>query len=174
MMVGAKLGKLTENDHIPLVHYNHCLSQLRCNPPRQECFLQQCDQCGDSSNLSERLRITFDNLVIAEVELKKWVTTDRSTLQTVKLSADDFIHEFCTQLEILQRHDFISRQQASCLKDTRESLQPGHFLVVCDFAENYSFVMQDEAQSFHWNNAQATLHPFVCYYREAGDDCVTH
>ena len=28
MMIGAKLGKLTENDNIPLVHYNHCLATL--------------------------------------------------------------------------------------------------------------------------------------------------
>ena len=59
-------------------------------------------------------------------------------------------------------------------RDTREALQSGDFLVVWDFAENYSFVMQDETQSFHWNNAQATLHPFVCYYRENADSSVSH
>ena len=32
-----------------------------------------------------------------------------------------------------------------------------------DFAENYSYVVQDEIQSFHWENKQATLHPFVAY-----------
>ena len=32
---------------------------------------------------------------------------------------------------------------------------------VADFSENYSFVLQDAAQGFHWNNAQATMHPFV-------------
>ena len=37
-----------------------------------------------------------------------------------------------------------------------------------DFAENYSFVLQDAVQGFHWNNAQATVHPFVCYYRSLG------
>ncbi len=36
------------------------------------------------------------------------------------------------------------------------------------------FVLQDEAQLFSWNNAQAILHPFVCYYCEAGNDCVSH
>ena len=37
-----------------------------------------------------------------------------------------------------------------------------------DFAENFTFVMQDEVQSYHWNNAQATIHPFVCYWLENG------
>ena len=34
--------------------------------------------------------------------------------------------------------------------------------------ENYAFVLQDASQSFHWNNDQATLHPFVVYFRQAG------
>ena len=38
--------------------------------------------------------------------------------------------------------------------------------MTCDFAENYSFIVQDEAQSFHWNNSMATVHPFVVYYKE--------
>ena len=42
-----------------------------------------------------------------------------------------------------------------------------------DFAENYSFVIQDAVQGFHWNNTQATIHPFVAYYYDAvrGEVC---
>ena len=55
-----------------------------------------------------------------------------------------------------------------------------------DFSENYSFILQDAAQGFHWNNSQATLHPFVVYVylREDGElkhlsyvvfsDCLVH
>jgi hypothetical protein len=42
------------------------------------------------------------------------------------------------------------------------ALNTNEYIVVCDFAENYFFVLQD-VQSFHWNNAQATIHPFVIY-----------
>ena len=38
-------------------------------------------------------------------------------------------------------------------------------IVIADFAENYSFILQDAAQGFHWYNDQATLHSFVCHYR---------
>ena len=34
-----------------------------------------------------------------------------------------------------------------------------------DFAENYSFDIQNEVQGFHWTNKQATVHPVVCYFR---------
>ena len=35
-----------------------------------------------------------------------------------------------------------------------------------NFAENFSYVVQDEIQTFHWENKQATLHPFVAYQRK--------
>lgn len=34
-----------------------------------------------------------------------------------------------------------------------------------DFAENYLFVLQDEAHRFHWNNFMATVHPCVIYFK---------
>jgi hypothetical protein len=40
----------------------------------------------------------------------------------------------------------------------------GEIAVICDFPENCYFIIQDEAQGFHWNNAQATLYPFLAYY----------
>ena len=39
-------------------------------------------------------------------------------------------------------------------------------LVVGDFAENLTFVMQGEDQSYHWNNAQDTIQQFVRYWLE--------
>ena len=44
--------------------------------------------------------------------------------------------------------------------------------MVGDFSENYSYVVQDAAQGFHWNNSQCTIHPFVAYYRSS--DGVQH
>ena len=33
-----------------------------------------------------------------------------------------------------------------------------------DFAENYSFLLRNATQGFHWNNSQVRIHPFVIYY----------
>ena len=48
----------------------------------------------------------------------------------------------------------------------------------------HSFVAQDVVQTFHWNNSQATLHPYVVYYKSKGElkhlnlcvisDCLKH
>ena len=61
---------------------------------------------------------------------------------------------------------FISKAQSALLKSTRETLMPGTAIILMDFAENYSFVVQDAVQGHHWNNSQATLHPFAVYYIE--------
>ena len=34
-----------------------------------------------------------------------------------------------------------------------------------------AFVLQDVAQGSHYNNLQATIHPFVCYFTESGKIC---
>ena len=63
-------------------------------------------------------------------------------------------------------HDFIAKMQSRFASKTKESLQPGEYLVVADFSENYSAVILDEIQSYHWNSTQTTIHPFVCYYKD--------
>jgi hypothetical protein len=52
-------------------------------------------------------------------------------------------------------------------KELKCNLQSSEFVVLCDFAENCSFLLQDEAQGFQWNNAQATIHPFVIYFKKS-------
>jgi hypothetical protein len=66
------------------------------------------------------------------------------------------------KLLLLLRHAFIATRQAMFLKEMKCNLQSGESVVLCDFTENYSSVLQDEAQEFHWSNAQATIQPSIC------------
>ena len=114
------------------------------------------------------------------------MSVDRSTLETITKPVDDYVDSFCDQIKLLIPHSFIAKQQSLFQTDaTRMStLLPRQFVVIGDFSENYSFVLQDAAQGFHWNNSQATIHPFVAYYRESGkleyvsyviiSDCLHH
>jgi hypothetical protein len=43
----------------------------------------------------------------------------------------------------------------------------GELAVLCDFAENFSFVLQDGAQGSHWNSAQVTVHPCITYFKKS-------
>ena len=89
----------------------------------------------------------------------------QNNLETVVKSNDDFVEDLIDRLCRLQRHSFIATQQSTFMKEIKEGPMDGEVLVIGDFAENYSFVLQDEIQGYHWTNSQATIHPFVIYHR---------
>ena len=33
---------------------------------------------------------------------------------------------------------------------------------MADFSENYTCIVQDAIQSYHWNAKHVTIHPFLC------------
>ena len=51
----------------------------------------------------------------------------------------------------------------------KENILIDEAIVTGDFAENYSFVVQDATQIFHWTIDQVMLHPIVIYHLNA--DC---
>ena len=165
MMAGSRLEALTDGE---MKHYRHCLAAMQCNPPNVACFLGNCDQCPGTEPIHARLQAVTDENEVDTVEIRQWTTTDRATLQTIVLPVDEFIEIFVAMLKKLMVHDFIAKMQASFLQQRKDTLKDGEFIVVADFSENYSFVVQDEIQSFHWNNAAVTIHPFVCYYVDKG------
>lgn len=46
-----------------------------------------------------------------------------------------------------------------------ENLLPGEILICLDFAENYAYVIQNSAQSFHWNNTKLYDVTVLIYYK---------
>ena len=113
--------------------------------------------------------LLMDDNMIDSVVFRQWVSFDRSTLETKP--ADEFVESFCEKLELVLPHSFIAMQQASFYKDHKSTLQPEELLVTAEFSENYSFILQDAAQGFHWNNSQATIHPFVSCYIDSAELC---
>lgn len=108
----------------------------------------------------------------------------RTTLKISCLPFEDFIEAFIEKVEVLIPHSFIATQQVQFFSECKKKLKEGELAVVADFSENYSFVVQDAAQGMHWNNSQATIHPFVVYYQHSEEvhhisfviisDCLQH
>ena len=63
-------------------------------------------------------------------------------------------------------HSFIAKCQSNYLRECKENFEEHEVIILGHFAKNYSFVVQDEVQGFHWNNLQCTLHPVVVYYKD--------
>ncbi|XP_046591732.1 uncharacterized protein LOC124293708 [Neodiprion lecontei] len=149
--------------------YHDLIKQISCDSPNPLCYRGDCSSCASFDMVTHEMESLFDDNFVESISYKRWTHTDRSVLETIAQETERFLETLKEQTIVLKKHDFIAKQQSAYLKDRKSRLQPGEFLVLGDFAENYAFVVQDEIQSFNWNNNQATIHPFVVYYVENED-----
>ena len=161
MMAGGRLEILSNGWY---THYADCLAAIQCEPPpTYKCATGTCKRCPGAEPLWEELETIMEENAVETVQYNQWVSTDRANLNTCVVSVEEFLDVFIAALQKLQLHDFIAKNQATFLAEKT----PGEFLVIADFSENYSFIVHDEVQSFHWNNLQATVHPFLCYLKNS-------
>lgn len=165
MISGSHLGKLTKGENYHLTDNHQCILAVTCNEVSASCYLGDCSTC---SKLMDDFVLYMEEIFyknsVDDFVYKQWLSTDRTTLQTLSQSTEEFIETFHAGLQTLKKHNFIAKAQSKFCSDRKGSLKVGEVLAIADFAENYSFILQDAAQGFHWNNDQATLHPFICYY----------
>ena len=75
--------------------------------------------------------------------MAKHFSTNRTELVTQTLSVDEFIDLLVKNIDNLTAHSYISKCQARYLKSRKENLPDNSMLVLGDFAENYTFLVQD-------------------------------
>ncbi|KYM93379.1 hypothetical protein ALC62_16021 [Cyphomyrmex costatus] len=149
--------------------YHDFLKKITCETPGLPCYLNECGNCPKIDIVINEIEQLFEENFVENLTYSRWTQTDRSTLENVVMPSEEFIDILKESLEKLKTHNFIAKEQSAYMQHCKINLQPGEFLVLGDFAENYAFVVQDEIQSFHWNNNQATIHPFVVYYRDENE-----
>ena len=160
MIEGAKLN----------ANYKDLIAFMVCDIDNEKCMFDTCTECPGPDALLDILKNELD-ILPDEVIFKQWVETDRAELITQVMPNEEFLNSLVDKLALLKFHHFVSKAQAQYLKETKENLKENHCLVIGDFAENYTFTVQDEIQSFHWTNTQATLHPFVIYFKKEDKVC---
>ena len=69
--------------------------------------------------------------------------------------------------DLLIAHSYIAKSQAKYLSILKENLLSSTCIVLADFAENYSMVVQDAVQGWHWIKQQCTIHPIIIYYKDS-------
>jgi hypothetical protein len=149
--------------------YHDLMKCLVCSTDEKLCMIHRCANCPNSEALRNYLESLFEGSndnVSDQIHYKQWVTVDYTSLQDYTNNIGEFIDILVEKVEKLTCHHYIAKHQSRFLTTHKESLQPNEAIIILDFAENYSFIVQDAAQGFHWNNSQATLHPFVAYYKD--------
>ena len=159
----AAIGKLR-------LDYKVLLSSMVCRPDSRDCMLHLCDDCPGKEHLlvsiQNSLRDHLDMDAEDEITFSQWSHTDRPQIVTQQTMAEQFVELLVEKLDLLRIHHFIANSQARYLTECKETLDDGTAIVLMDFAENYSFIVQDSIQGFYWDNSQATIHPFGIYYME--------
>ena len=82
-------------------------------------------------------------------------------METIIEPAIEFFDTLFEKLDTLNRDDFNAKQQSNFHKEVKSNPKIGEFPTLGDFSQNFSFVVQNEAQSFHWSSSSVTTHPFV-------------
>lgn len=168
---GAKLGKLKlENESQPLSSYRDCIKMFICQPPTNDCYFGKCNKCPGSTKLRNTVENFLSENFLDEITCKQWTQADRCSLETIIKSSDDFVDVLIESIPKLVQHDFVAQQQAEYFQLTKTHLKVEQVLVVADFSENYSFILQNSIQGVYWNNTQATVHPFACYYKSIDEN----
>ena len=83
--------------------------------------------------------------------------------------AKDIIQGFLQHLNVFIPHNFQSYWQNSQFKECLKNFPDDVVMSVVDFAENYTFKVQNEIQSMHWYNDQCTIMVQICYWKEDGN-----
>ena len=122
-----------------------------CNPPSIDCYMSQCKQCPGTEKLQGKLLAIMDDNVVDSIQYQQWTQTDRSSLKTVVQPVEEFLDEFMAVLKKLQYHDFIAKVQSNFILDIKSNLRSNEYLVIADCSENYTCVVQDAVQSYHWH-----------------------
>ena len=94
------------------------------------------------------------------------------TMIPLNRTIEEFVDEVCKQVELLCEHHHIKNSQATYLEHCKSTLPEDNVFFLLDFAENYSFIIQDVFQGCHWNNSQGTLHSVIIY--EKYQENLTH
>ena len=152
------------------ITYKSMMSLAVCNLESRDCCLLKCDKCPTDDYLKAYILSFFPSYETEgdhiEVTFKQWVSVDRSDLVNKSLPLFDFVDYVLNQLRKLLPHSFIAKSQTAYFKRRKETVAEGEVICCMDFSENYSFVIQDEVQGYHWTQKYCTVHPCVCYFRE--------
>ena len=151
--------------------YHSLIDMIVCNRVSKICMIHRCTHCPGTHSVRQFL---YDHLIYEkecneadeqmEIDFKQWTKVGRADLASMKLPVYEFIELLIEKLSKITVHSFIARAQSDYLKILKETLGPSEVIMLGDFAENYSFVIQDEVQGYHWNKSQCSLHPVVLYH----------
>lgn len=153
------------------------LDSCVCSFDDEDCMLGNCSDCPGEVGVREYLETHKLIKETGSIIYNTWEPINISksgddvhggTRVTLLKKIEDvatFYKGFFSDIVKLKKHHYISETQKYCFIYLRDNLDYGEGLMNMDFSENFTFIAQDSVQASYYNNIQATIHPFVLYYR---------
>lgn len=145
MLSGAALLSMQYVDR-EMSSFSDFLKSIKCTSPSEDCHLRRCEDCSDVSQLKDAILNKLQSEEIESITYQQWVNVDRCALETLIKSTDQFVEELMEKLEALSPHHYICKQQATYFRQAKKETTNTKVVVVADFSENYSFVLQNSVQ----------------------------
>ena len=147
--------------------YHELIDMIVCSRESKQCMVHRCPSCPDGSALTSYLKQHLEQHAcknlrdddhddsddedyengdeqLEEMEedtisFCQWTSVDRSQLVSMELPISEFIFTLAHKLGDLTSHSFIAKAQAQYLKQCKNELKAGDFVILLDFAENYNY-----------------------------------
>jgi hypothetical protein len=138
-------------------------------------MMTRCPSCPGADFLEKFLDESINDETEDAITYKTWAQTDRTKLETVQSSRDDFIDSLVVAVGNLTAHHYVNRNQSAHFVKCKEEIDNETCVLVSDFSKKISFIIQDSIQGYFWANDQATLLPFPGYMKleDGTDDSVS-
>ena len=95
--------------------------------------------------------IHIDEYEKEHIKFKQWKKDENKTdLLSCELAAEESIKEVTFHFHTLRAHHFFVKPHGDFLKDLKEKLKENELIILLHFAQNYSFIVQDAVQGYHW------------------------
>jgi hypothetical protein len=88
----------------------------------QSCFFSDCKECPGLSEVEDILENILEENAIETITCKQWFT-DRSTLETIIISSEDFLDTLRDKLSPLLQHSFMASQQNKFLNELQSTIK---------------------------------------------------
>lgn len=170
---------------------------LVCDSSSKTCMLGLCAKCPSVDTIATKLKnkvksktasqglseeteatedpfeeeIDLDEFYLDDpIKYKEWTKTDGSDLVSKTCKVRELIDLSAHALKKLVPHHFISVDQAAFLRKYKEEMGRNQAVIMMDFAMNYSCLIQDASQSYHWSKKGVTVHPVVIYLKDENNE----
>ena len=144
----------------------HVKSLVVCDVGRNPCMFQECGDCPGKGGLNIQ---TLDLKHIADdsSEVTYAIWEDNKLIKKT-VAIDTYIDKLGKWTVKAVTHHHLKKVQQQHISDVKERVQLEEQCLVlhCDFAENWSVILPQEIQGYHWINDQVSLFTGVTYFQQ--------